>query len=153
MRRVKHVFIARLVTGIVTIAMVIAMIIPLVIFFATGAKDKGIGYVSLIFVVPFALSLFGFFLTLALRTKKYECGGKTYYAHNGFFIVELYEEDKLIKRLPSILTPPDIDYTDENGNKVFVEFGSFLGISLKFNGEKVKASPAKYKDVRKQNKN
>lgn len=54
--------------------------------------------------------------------------------------------------MPSILTPPDIDYTDENGNKVFVEFGSFLGISLKFNGEKVKASPAKYKDVRKQNK-
>ncbi len=58
----------------------------------------------------------------------------------------------IIKRLPSILTPPDIDHTDENGNKVFVEFGSFLGISLKFNGEKVKASPAKYKDVRRQNK-
>lgn len=96
MRRVKHVFIARLVTGIVTIAMVIAMIIPLVIFFATRAKDKGIEYISLIFVVPFALSLFGFFLTLALRTKKYECGGKTYYAHNGFFIVELYEENKLL---------------------------------------------------------
>lgn len=151
MRRIKHLFVTRLVTGI---GLAMSLVITVIFMLLLGLYPKNIAILAILiaFVVIFILFLAAFPLSLIPCVKKFDCNEKVYYAFKGNFIVELFEENKLLKRFPNFFIAPDIEYVDENGNKVFAEFGEFRSIKLSINGEYIKASPAKYKDVRKQNK-
>ena len=151
MRRIKHLFVTRLVTGV---GLAISLVIMVIFMLLLGLNPKSIAILAILitFVAVFILFFITFSISLIPCVKKFDCNGKVYYAFKGNFIVELFEENKLLKRFPNFFVAPDIEYGDENGNKVFAEFGEFRGIKLSINGEYIKASPAKYKDVRKQSK-
>lgn len=144
MRRIKHLFVTRLITGV---GLAISLVITVIFMLLLGLNPKSIAILAILitFVVVFILFFITFSISLIPCVKKFDCNGKVYYAFKGNFIVELFEENKLLKRFPNFFVAPDIEYVDENGNKVFVEFGEFRGIKFSVNGEKIKPMPIKRK--------